>query len=114
MIEVATFRGDRLRNFRIAERWSQDELGERIGIAGTQLGRYERGLNEPSLELISKMADTFNVSIDYLLGRTDKANRLEEDKLAPEELELIFEARRSRSTPELLAFLRKKNSNHQP
>jgi len=35
------------------------------------IGRYERGEAKPSLEVASKLADIFNVSLDYLVGKTE-------------------------------------------
>ena len=42
------------------------------GISDSLLGYYRSGKNDPSSENLVKLADYFNVSVDYLLGRTDK------------------------------------------
>ena len=49
---------------------SQGELGKRIGTSGDIIGRYERSVITPSIEVIIKMADVLEVSIDYLVGKT--------------------------------------------
>ena len=49
---------------------SQGELGKRIGTSGDIIGRYERGVITPSIEVIMKVADELQVSIDYLVGKT--------------------------------------------
>ena len=36
------------------------------------ISRYETGTREPSISELVRIADYFNVSVDYLLGRTDK------------------------------------------
>lgn len=48
------------------------ELAEQTGLSSTQIGSFEREEKEPSLITIVTLADFFNVSIDYLVGRTEK------------------------------------------
>ena len=45
-------------------------LGEIIGTSGDVIGRYERGDIKPSVEVVTKIADALEVSIDYLVGKT--------------------------------------------
>ncbi len=42
------------------------------GISDSLLGYYRSGRNDPSADNLIKLADYFNISVDYLLGRTDK------------------------------------------
>lgn len=44
---------------------------------------YERDQREPSFELLDEMALFFDVSVDYLMGRTDKRNSLKTDREEP-------------------------------
>ncbi|HVX49869.1 MAG TPA: helix-turn-helix transcriptional regulator [Chitinophagaceae bacterium] len=64
---------------------SQADLGRIIGTSGDVVGRYERGDITPSVEVVSKIADALEVSVDYLLGKTT----LELDKQALRRLEDI-------------------------
>ena len=64
---------------------SQAELGKMIGTSGDVVGRYERGDISPSVEVVSKIADALEVSVDYLLGKT----AMELDKQALKRLEDI-------------------------
>lgn len=64
---------------------SQADLGKMIGTSGDVVGRYERGAITPSVEVVSKIADALEVSVDYLLGKT----KLEMDKQALRRLEDI-------------------------
>ena len=57
---------------------SQAEVAKAVGIATSTLGMYETGAREPDFETLEKIADFFNVDIDYLLGRTDKTTVLPE------------------------------------
>jgi len=49
---------------------SQADLGKTIGTSGDIIGRYERNIMVPSIEVIIKIADALEVSIDYLVGKT--------------------------------------------
>lgn len=64
---------------------SQADLGKMIGTSGDVIGRYERGDISPSVEVVSKIADVLEVSVDYLLGKT----KMEMDKQALKRLEDI-------------------------
>ncbi|GAA0563691.1 helix-turn-helix domain-containing protein [Chitinophaga japonensis] len=50
---------------------SQADLGKQIGTSGDIIGRYERNIMTPSIEVIIKIADALAVSIDYLVGKTN-------------------------------------------
>lgn len=49
---------------------SQQELANKIGISKSSINMYERGEREPGIETLKRMADFFNVDIDYLLGKS--------------------------------------------
>ncbi len=57
----------KLRILRKQNKWSQDELGQKVGIHGRHVGKYENGQVMPNAETLIKIADVFDVSIDYLL-----------------------------------------------
>ena len=48
------------------------QVAEAIGVAESHYQRFERGTNLPNLENVWKLADHFGVTIDYLVGRSDK------------------------------------------
>lgn len=50
---------------------TQREVAERLGISQPSYVRYENGTSEPTLENLAKLADLFDVSADYLLGRKE-------------------------------------------
>ena len=62
---------DRLRELRTEKGLTQQELGDAIGLHGMSISGYERGVKRPSFEALDNIADVLNVSIDYLLGRSD-------------------------------------------
>lgn len=49
--------------------YSQAELSEALAISRSSISMYENGNREPDFETLEKIADFFNVDIDYLLGR---------------------------------------------
>lgn len=62
---------DRLRKLRKERNLSQDDLGQSLNLGGRTIGNYESGERLPALDTLVKLADFYEVSIDYLLGRTD-------------------------------------------
>lgn len=63
--------GNNLMLLRRKKKLSQAALGKLIGTSGDVIGRYERGGITPSIEVVIKMAKTLEVSIDYLVGRSN-------------------------------------------
>jgi transcriptional regulator with XRE-family HTH domain len=57
---------DRIRQLRQEKNWSQTQLAQKMGIHQKQVSAYERGRNTPSTEVLIKLADIFDVSLDYL------------------------------------------------
>ncbi len=60
-----------LAELRKQQKISQEELSKKIEVHQNVIGRYERGKAKPSIEIASKLADIFNVSLDYLVGKTE-------------------------------------------
>ncbi len=63
--------GERLRALRKTLHYSQIKAADIFSIDQSSIARYEIGESDPPLELLVKIADYYNVSIDYILGRTD-------------------------------------------
>ena len=61
----------RLKSLRKESKHSQTETANAIGVTLKQIQRYERGESEPTLSKLIALADYFNVSLDYLVGRSD-------------------------------------------
>jgi transcriptional regulator with XRE-family HTH domain len=61
----------RLQYLREKKRISRIVLSELCGLAPDAVRRYERGESEPSMESLISIADFFEVSTDYLLGRSE-------------------------------------------
>ena len=67
----ATF-GDRLRELRLSKGLRQIDLCEILNVSKSAVGAYERNEREPVYKQLMNLADYFNVSLDYLLGRSDE------------------------------------------
>ena len=61
----------RLKDLREDKDMKQAEIAEILGIRQTVYLRYERGFQNIPLEHLLKLADFYNVSTDYILGRTN-------------------------------------------
>ncbi len=62
---------NRLVELRKMHKLTQRQVAEHLGISQPSYIRYENGTSEPSLQNLSKLADLFDVTVDYLIGRTD-------------------------------------------
>ena len=71
---MTTFK-DRLKELRAAKGLSQRALADQIHISSSSIGMYESGQRQPDFETLEKIADLFNVDVDYLLGRKDTTMR---------------------------------------
>lgn len=60
----------RLKDIRNKKGLTQKQLADKLGISSSTIGMYEQNNRMPSSEILSEMCNIFDVSIDYLLGRT--------------------------------------------
>ncbi|MGJ9381774.1 helix-turn-helix domain-containing protein [Salipaludibacillus sp. CF4.18] len=67
-----SFTGQRIKSLRDKKDWSQLFLAEKVGINNSVLSRIESGKRPVEDHEINKFADVFEVTTDYLMGRTDK------------------------------------------
>ena len=93
--------GDILKILRKDKNLTQDELAQKIDSSRSNIANYENGKNMPSVEVLQKLSELFDVSTDYLLGKTNERNPSEYNtpeiraiardvaKLKPEKKELF-------------------------
>jgi len=62
---------DRLRELRERASFSRERMADALDIGSASIARYERGENDPTADVLLKMARFFSVSVDYLLGADD-------------------------------------------
>jgi transcriptional regulator with XRE-family HTH domain len=58
--------GDRIKQLRQQRGWSQAQLSKKLNVHQKQISGYERGVHSPSIELLVRIAELFNVSLDYI------------------------------------------------
>lgn len=56
-------------NLRKENKLTQEDIGKILNITSTGYANYENGKREPTIETLIKLADYYNVSLDYLVGR---------------------------------------------
>lgn len=66
--------GDRLRISREKKNLKQTQVRERTGINNKTLSGYEKGVSEPDFDTIKILADLYEVSVDFLIGRTNTSS----------------------------------------
>lgn len=96
--------GKRLRELREAHGYSREKFALEIGLGSAQVARYERGENDATGEILQRIAEFFNISVDYLLGRTDNPALQIDMNFTPEEVALI-DARRRGDFPAIMKIL---------
>ncbi|MFA0815989.1 MAG: LexA family protein [Anaerofustis sp.] len=67
----------KIRELRIERSISQKDLAETFCIPPSTFNQYETGKRQPDYDLIKKLADYFDVSTDYILGRSEQSNTLQ-------------------------------------
>ncbi len=72
----------RLKSLRKEKNITQKKLSDEINVSASTIGLYEQGRRTPDNETLTKIADYFEVTTDYLLGRTNQKYFKEEDTIA--------------------------------
>lgn len=67
--------GERIKELRLEKKVTQKEIAEGIGVSPVSVQRFEYGSVRPSLDTLIALADYFDVSLDYLVGRSDVPER---------------------------------------
>ncbi|MCU5201303.1 helix-turn-helix domain-containing protein [Bacillus paranthracis] len=78
--------GEKIKELRKNSKITQEQLGNAIGVSKMAISYFEKGKKSPGRESLEKIADYFEVTTDYLLGRSeDPELNEEEDKVVSEE-----------------------------
>ncbi len=62
---------ERLKELRIEKNLTQDKLAKLVGMSKMTISHWESGYCEPSLAQLVMLSNLFEVSVDYLVGKTD-------------------------------------------
>lgn len=66
----------RIKALRKQRQWKQHELAEKINISTQCISHFESGSHKPSFDSLLRLTEVFNVSADYLLGRSESPERI--------------------------------------
>ena len=82
---------NRLKDLRLKMGLSQQALADKLNVSQQTICKYENNTNEPNIDMLEAMADIFDVSVDYLIGYSSCAHKVEEvSETALNEDELAF------------------------
>lgn len=108
---------NRLKKLRSEHGLNQQELANIAGVSKSAISMYENGNRLPELETFEKIADYFNVDMDYLKGRSgierdsesvyylnDETREIAQEIYDNKDLKILFDASR-KATPEDLKFI---------
>ncbi|PEL12698.1 helix-turn-helix domain-containing protein [Bacillus sp. AFS017336] len=62
---------ENLRRLRISKKLTQEDVAKKLEISRQRYSNYENGVRQPDQEMLTKIADLFEVSVDYILGREE-------------------------------------------
>ena len=82
---------ERLKELRKTRGVNQTELSAYLNYGYTAIANYESGRNEPAFDTICKIADYFDVTVDYLIGREDSP--IKSNMISKDESELVMNFR---------------------
>lgn len=72
---------DKLKTLRVTTtKLTQSEFAKKIDVARTTYAMYEQGHREPDYETLQRIADYYDVTIDYLLGRSENPRMTVDDE----------------------------------
>nr|DAM58936.1 MAG TPA: Repressor protein CI [Caudoviricetes sp.] len=72
--ELALYIGNKIKEYRKINNWTQTDLAEKIGIGKTTIGNYEKGYRSPKKDTMFDIANVFGVSIDDLFPSIRKTD----------------------------------------
>lgn len=84
---------ERLVELRTEKGLSQKDAAADLGVSQALLSHYEKGIREYSLSFLCKAAEYYNVTTDYILGRTQSRTGLDTNELVDREEDSVFNTR---------------------
>lgn len=92
--------GKNIRHLRESRGISQKHLAEKMGVRANTMSGYESGNREPDASTLLKISEFFNVSVDFIYGKTSAknnhinfpSNKINDNKIEPEHLKRISDA----------------------
>ena len=95
---------ERLKQLREAENLTQLRLAMELNVSQETISGYEIGKAVPPAEMLVKLADTLDTSVDYILGRTDIKSTLRASELSEQEAEILTILRKQPEDKRIFVF----------
>jgi len=76
------FKEERLKELRKEKGLKQQDLADKINVSKSSIGMYEVGKRIPPSDILEKLADFFEVTTDYLMGRTNQKYFSQDETIA--------------------------------
>ena len=70
------FNYNKFKNLRKKMGWLQADVANKLGVSPSTIGMYEQGRSQPDTEMLTKIANLFGVTTDYLLDHDDTSRSL--------------------------------------
>lgn len=67
----------KIKEFRKSAGFTQEELGNLVGASAVSISFYERGIQSPDIEMLKKLADALNTSVDALVDHNQQTDNEE-------------------------------------
>ncbi|HGE71530.1 TPA: XRE family transcriptional regulator [Candidatus Poribacteria bacterium] len=104
---------ERIKNLRVNLKMTQTQLAKNAGLTSAAISQFEAGTRKPSFDALSKLANAFNVSTDFLLGKKEEDQK--EIQIADEYIEMIrnimnFSEENKQLMFEFYEFVKNRNS----
>ena len=95
---------ERLKQLREAKNLTQLRLAMELNVSQETISGYEIGKAVPPAEMLIKLADTLDTSVDYILGRTDIKSTLRASELSEQEAEILTILRKQPEDKRIFVF----------
>ena len=95
---------EHLKQLREAKNLTQLRLAMELNVSQETISGYEIGKAVPPAEMLVKLADTLDTSVDYILGRTDIKSTLRASELSEQEAEILTILRKQPEDKRIFVF----------
>lgn len=96
---------DKIKELRNQKKLTQTELAQALNVSKGTIGNWEAGHRQPDHTALSKIADFFGVSVDYILDRENENSPSETDELSDDEKIVMYMYRSITTLDEKKAFI---------
>lgn len=83
--------GNDIKRLRLEKGYTQKQVAEKMGVNGPTVSKWEKTLRLPSVEMLIKVAQLYDVSLYYLLGIGEAEKQIDFDNMSKEQSELLFD-----------------------